>query len=300
MKSKKFVEKEIEIKGIHCSSCVKNIERSVSSLDGVKKIKVSLEDEKAWVQFDPKKTSLNEIKKMINKLGYRTDLKINGKENIKQGILYGMLPHIGCIAFVLASILGASFFTQLFRPILMSKYFFYILIAVSAVFATISSYFYLKRNGMLSNNGIKRSWKYLATMYGTTIGVNVLFFLFIFPILTNVSAQNSIKTYEAASLGSTLKISVDIPCSGHAPLITDELKKLQGINNVKFDFPNIFTISYDSTKITKDEILSLDVFKIFPAKVLNEDPQDQTITANNNITTGVCGINGSCGCGIRR
>jgi copper ion binding protein len=302
MRKKNFVEKEIVIKGMHCSSCVKNIENTVSSLEGVKKVKVSLEDEKAWVQFDPKRISLNEIKRSINKLGYKTDLKSDDKENIKQGILYGLLPHIGCIAFVLASILGATFFTQLFKPLLMSRYFFYILIIISAIFATISSYFYLKRNGLLSRKGIKKSWKYLATMYGTTIGINLLFFMFIFPILTNVSAQRSITASSASvfNSGSILKISVDIPCPGHAPLITDELKKLQGVSSVKFDFPNIFTIYYDSTKITKDDILSLDVFKSFPAKVLSENSQEQTITASNNIAAGSCGINGGCGCGIRR
>jgi copper ion binding protein len=298
MKNRRFVEKAIEVKGMHCNSCVRNIENTISRLEGVKKLKVSLEDGKVWVKFDPKKTSLSEIKKSINNLGYKTDLKTNGKENIRQGILYGLLPHIGCIAFVLASILGATFFTQLFKPLLMSRYFFYILIGISAIFATISSYFYLKRNGLLSEKGIRRSWKYLATMYSTTIGVNALFFLIIFPILTNVSAQKNIKTYEAVSFGETLKISVDIPCSGHAPLITDELKKLQGINSVKFDFPNIFTISYDSTRITKDDILSLDIFKSFPAKVLSENPQEQIISTNNNVVAGSCGING--GCGIRR
>ncbi len=297
MKNEKFVEKEIEIKGMHCSSCVKNIQNAVMDLNGVKNVKVSLADEKAWVKFNPKKTNLAEIKKAINKLGYKTDSnsKVSGdKGSIKQGIIYGLIPHIGCIAFVLASILGATFFTQAFKPLLMNKYFFYILVGVSFAFATISSYFYLKKNGLLSIKGIKRSWNYLTIMYSTTIGINLLFFLFIFPILTNVSAQTPV----SYTSGSTLKISVDIPCSGHAPLIVDEVKKIDGVNNVKFEFPNVFYISYDTSKITKENILSLDVFKEYPAKVLDEN---SNIPNQNSIynSVGGCGLNGGCGCGLR-
>ncbi|MFH8080310.1 MAG: copper ion binding protein [Candidatus Aenigmatarchaeota archaeon] len=301
MTNKKDVKKDIEIKGMHCSSCVKNIENTLMNLKGVKKVKVSLEDEKASVIFDSSKISEDDIKKAINKLGYKTDLASNS--NIKQGILYGLIPHIGCIAFVLASILGATFFTQFFKPLLMSRYFFYILILISVIFATISSYFYLKKNNLISQKGIKRSWKYLATMYGTTISINLLFFLFIFPILTNVSAQNNKNNNIAYTTGSNIKISVDIPCSGHAPLIVDELKKLNGVNNVKFDFPNIFVIYYDNTKTTKQDILSLDVFKEYPATVISEnDVSASTVYSSNalSVGSGSCDLNGGCGCGLKR
>jgi copper chaperone CopZ len=65
---------------------------------------------------------------------------------------------------------------------------------------------------------------------------------------------------------ATLTIKVDIPCSGHAPLITTELYKLNGIKNVKFTPANQFTVSYDPSVTTKDGILSLGIFKTYPAK----------------------------------
>jgi copper chaperone CopZ len=209
----------------------------------------------------------------------------NSKKNIAQGILYGVIPHIGCIAFIIASVLGATLLTQLFRPLLMNRYFFYILIGISFLFATISAIIYLKRQGFITSNrdkgkfGInvssqifKRKWKYLSTMYGTTIGVNLLLFLVIFPLLANVSLFPT--SVAGASTGiaslSSIKLKVDIPCSGHASLISGELKTIDGVDGVQFSLPNTFDVTYDTTKTSKDQILSLEVFKTYKATVLSE------------------------------
>jgi hypothetical protein len=102
---------------------------------------------------------------------------------------------------------------------------------------------------------------------------------------------------------SSLKLSVAIPCSGHASLITGEIKSLSGINSVQFSLPNIFDVKYDPTKTTKQQILTLDVFKTYKAIVLSETSNQQlsspSINSNQQLTTdvgGSCG-GGSCGCG---
>ncbi len=46
-------------------------------------------------------------------------------KGLLQGILYGLIPHTGCIAFILASIFGLTFAASLFRPLLAKAYFFY-------------------------------------------------------------------------------------------------------------------------------------------------------------------------------
>ena len=196
---------------------------------------------------------------------------------LRQGIIYGLVPHAGCIAFIIGSILGVTVLVEFFKPLLMNPYFFYILIGVSIALATVSSAFYLKRLGLLSAAGAKRKWKYLSTMYGSTIGVNLLMFLVIFPLVANVSAAPQAATLPiSAGAGSllsdsgSLKLEVQIPCSGHAPLISGELKKISGVTSVQFSFPNIFDVQFDTSKTSKQEILSLDVFKSYPAKVLNE------------------------------
>ena len=65
---------------------------------------------------------------------------------------------------------------------------------------------------------------------------------------------------------STLNISVAIPCSGHAPLIIDEVKKVNGVKSITFEMSNKFHITYDATITSKEKILGASIFKDFPAK----------------------------------
>ena len=244
--------------------------------------------------------------------------KTSGKQNsgFFKGLIYGLIPHAGCITFILASVFGVTAATELFKPLLLNPYFFYILIVLSFTFATIPSVLYLRKNGLLSSLGVRRKWKYLSTMYGSTIGVNLLLFMLIFPFLANVSvAQPATGSFAVINSDlSSLRLQVDIPCSGHAPLISDELKKINGVSSVQFNLPNVFDVRYDSTKTTKQQILALEVFKTYKATVLSESSvqsqQYNQLTENNQISTvknqvssgsccgsGSCG--GSCGCGGR-
>ncbi len=82
------------------------------------------------------------------------------EKGVLKGILYGLAPHTFCIAFIVFTVLGATTATALLKPLLLNPYFFYILIGLSFIFATISAIFYLKRNGILSFPGIKKKWRY--------------------------------------------------------------------------------------------------------------------------------------------
>jgi len=62
-------------------------------------------------------------------------------------------------------------------------------------------------------------------------------------------------------------LQVDIPCSGHAPLIMDELRKVDGVTGVRYQFPNSFQVTYDTSKLTVQQMLSLPVFREFPARL---------------------------------
>jgi len=234
-------------------------------------------------------------------------------KNIWQGVAYGLIPHVGCIAFIIGSILGVTVLTSLFKPLLMNKNFFYILILLSLLLATISAVLYLRKNGFLSGEGIRKKWKYLATMYGTTIAVNLVLFMLIFPLLANVSVASSLPTASsppggaAGSASATtsanladLKLKIDIPCSGHAPLISGELKKISGVQSVKFSLPNNFDVAYDSTLTSKQAILSADIFKGFKATVVSEQlavQQNTLNTAQNTQNNNPAPATGGCGCG---
>jgi copper chaperone CopZ len=234
------------------------------------------------------------------------------KKGFISGILYGLIPHTFCIAFIIFTVLGVTTATALLKPLLLNRYFFYILIGLSIVFATISAIIYLKRNRILSLSGIKRKWKYLSILYGTTIFVNLLFFMVIFPKVANLNLNPTTQTaalIEKTNL-SSITLKVDIPCPGHAPLITTELKKISGVEEVKFSFPNLFVVKYNFLKTSKGEILSLEVFNTYKAMVINEttsqtdNPQPLTNSEqpSSNVGSYQCcgGVAGGCGCGCGR
>ncbi len=194
------------------------------------------------------------------------------------GIVYGLVPHTFCIAFIIFTVLGVTAATAFLRPFLMNRYFFHILIALSVVLATVSAVIYLKRNSILSLSGIKRKKGYLLALYGITVGVNLLLFMVAFPVAANLDAGVSLKTAVSSLFGPgqdlalaednfLATLQVDIPCPGHAPLIVGELKTINGVDVVRFNFPDLFEVGYNPDKTSEAEILSLDVFETYKANV---------------------------------
>jgi len=65
-----IVKKQLKTKGMTCNSCEKIIAKQVFKLPGVEKIHINYSTEKAEVEFDDSKTTLHEIKKVIEEKGY--------------------------------------------------------------------------------------------------------------------------------------------------------------------------------------------------------------------------------------
>ena len=210
-------------------------------------------------------------------------------KTILGGIAYGLIPHIGCIMFIIGSILGATVLMQFFRPLLMNRYIFHYLILISIGFATLSSFLYLRKHKYLSWQGIKKKKGYLSIMYGSTIGINLVLFILIFPFLANFTGA-AIDDTTGLSL---MQIKVDIPCPGHAPLISNELQTVNGVKGSKYSFPNNFDVYYDSSQTSEQEILSLEVFEEYPAEVTGGNQQTSQPEANYASSGGTCG--GGCG-----
>ncbi len=187
------------------------------------------------------------------------------KKGFLSGLMYGLLPHAFCIAFILFSVIGTAAGMSVVGKFLLIPYFFNILIALSLAIATISATIYLKRLDSLSLAGIKAKWKYLTLLYSTTALVNILMFFVLFPAIANISGK--LPEAQASANLSVCTLKVDIPCSGHAPLIINGLKKSAGVTSVKFTMPNLFEIGYDSQKTSLAKISSLDIFDSFKAKV---------------------------------
>lgn len=67
----------ITIQGMRCQSCVKNIEGNISTKDGIKHIKVNLDEKMATVEYDAGKTSQLDIIEMISDMGFDASLPTN-------------------------------------------------------------------------------------------------------------------------------------------------------------------------------------------------------------------------------
>ncbi len=82
-----------------------------------------------------------------------------------------------------------------------------------------------------------------------------------------LALNSSLSSANNTSQLNEMTLSVLIPCQGHASLIIGELKKA-GASEVSFELPNLFVVKYDTSKVDKEKILSLDVFKTYKATVI--------------------------------
>ncbi len=294
--AKQAIKQEtIPVKGMTCQSCVKNIKRGVGKLDGVRDVKVDLLEHTATVSYDGRRIALKDIEGEIATLGYSTaNSQKGGSSGVWQGVAYGLVPHLGCIAFIIGSIVGSTLLIQLAKPLLMNRYFFHILVAISFAFATAGILLYLRSNGLLSWRGAKRKAGYISTMYGTTIGVNLLLFLIIFPALANVSVASTASEAQNAGNGlaggvastanlASFTMTVDIPCPGHAPLISSEVKSVTGVRGIAYSFPKTFTVTYDPAVTSKEAVLALDVFQEYPATMVSETRGRENTDASDGV-----------------
>ncbi|NXA68520.1 ATP7B ATPase, partial [Mohoua ochrocephala] len=85
----------VQIEGMHCKSCVRNIEGNMSDLPGIKSIKVSLEHKCAVVQYSPDLITLSALQQAIESLppgNFKVSL-LNGSEANKAASPSGALTH---------------------------------------------------------------------------------------------------------------------------------------------------------------------------------------------------------------
>ena len=70
-------ERTFILEGMSCATCAKNIEDTISSLDGTEKAVVNFATEKMVVKFDKEKLSVAEIEKKVEEAGYKARLEID-------------------------------------------------------------------------------------------------------------------------------------------------------------------------------------------------------------------------------
>jgi P-type Cu+ transporter len=74
----------ISIQGMHCVSCAVNIEKALKDAVGVAGVNVNFATEKAYIEYDPHKTSLLELEKAIVKSGYKPVRRVSTGEEISR------------------------------------------------------------------------------------------------------------------------------------------------------------------------------------------------------------------------
>lgn len=61
----------LNIKGMHCTSCAMNIDFDLEDLDGVKTAKTNYAKQKCEVEFDENRINIETILSQIKKTGYQ-------------------------------------------------------------------------------------------------------------------------------------------------------------------------------------------------------------------------------------
>ncbi|NXU52941.1 ATP7B ATPase, partial [Turnix velox] len=77
----------VQIEGMHCKSCVRNIEENISDLPGIQSIKVSLEHKRGVVQYSPNLITLSTLQQAIESItpGNFKVCLLNGSEGANKG-----------------------------------------------------------------------------------------------------------------------------------------------------------------------------------------------------------------------
>lgn len=68
------MKKEFKVTGMTCQHCVANVEKGLTGLAGVEKVKINLKKEKAVVKYDENQVSENEIVAKVKEVGYEAEV----------------------------------------------------------------------------------------------------------------------------------------------------------------------------------------------------------------------------------
>ena len=69
-----MIKKIFKISGMHCTSCVMNIDGELEDANGIKESNTNYIKSQTEVEFDPKKINVKAIAGIIRKVGYQASL----------------------------------------------------------------------------------------------------------------------------------------------------------------------------------------------------------------------------------
>jgi len=63
----------LKLSGLHCTSCATNIDLTLEDTPGISSSDTNYQKSEAKITFDPAKTNLDSIRKIITDLGYQSE-----------------------------------------------------------------------------------------------------------------------------------------------------------------------------------------------------------------------------------
>src|SRR3989344_2401697 len=129
------IKKTYPIKGMHCASCVRIIEKSLTRLPGVSSAVVNLATEKATVSFDPNICKEDQIVSAVANVGYKVtkeeDLESQDQEKIEKAKELAKLKNKVLASLFLGALILWGSFPGLINtaPALLKNFWFQMLLA---------------------------------------------------------------------------------------------------------------------------------------------------------------------------
>lgn len=80
-------EVTLKLNGMHCASCVMNVENFLIRLDGIFDVKADLTSQTARINYDKTKVTVKDMEEVINSLGFEV-LGIDGQLEINEDVIY--------------------------------------------------------------------------------------------------------------------------------------------------------------------------------------------------------------------
>ncbi|MDD4859721.1 MAG: heavy metal translocating P-type ATPase, partial [Dehalococcoidales bacterium] len=166
------------VTGMHCASCVENVQKTVGDMPGVTNVMVNLASGSARVEYEPSITPLTEIRKAVKEIGYEAEERIEGEvaldrerearqREIRQQRRNLIIAGTVGLAVMLGTMQPYWFFPSIIPAWMNNKVFLFFL-TTPIVFGPGRQFF------VNSWNGLKRGLTDMNLLYATGIGAAYL------------------------------------------------------------------------------------------------------------------------------
>jgi Cu+-exporting ATPase len=128
-------KKIYSVKGMHCASCVKVLEKAIGTVDGVSEVNVNLATEKATVSFS-KKVEDEKVANAVREAGYSLEEVNEDSEKIEKQKELNDLKNKVIVSLVLGALIFYGSFPGLmkFAPIILQNFYIQLLLSLPVQF----------------------------------------------------------------------------------------------------------------------------------------------------------------------